>query len=321
MCWFHGEKGIGDRYRHSEMKTSEIKELIDQLAAYRPYVYFGGAEPFIREDFLEILTHAKRLSLPVSFTTNGTLLSKEQIEVIVELGIDSINLSIDGPETIHDTLRGAGCFKKVLSAIDYLVQCKKLKRTEKPILTANLTLSPLIAGRLKETVDTLEAATDGAFDFFRIHHLWFVTPAELHAHQKDVFKTLGCSAPGAEAHCISVSRHPRPGALSDDISQLELMSKVKFFPNLKGDEINAFYSDGYRLRKRCLAPFQAGVVKPNGDFKFCPDEWIDDYVLGNVRNSRLETLWRNKKAKYFRSAIFRKKSFPACKRCSWMHCY
>ena len=51
MCWFHGENGIGDRYRNSEMATEEILELINQLAVYRPQIYFGGAEPFIRKDF------------------------------------------------------------------------------------------------------------------------------------------------------------------------------------------------------------------------------------------------------------------------------
>lgn len=78
MCWFHGESGIGDRYKNSEMTTAEVLELINQLEAYRPQLYFGGGEPLIREDFLEILSHARSLTLSTAFTTNGTLLNREK---------------------------------------------------------------------------------------------------------------------------------------------------------------------------------------------------------------------------------------------------
>jgi radical SAM protein with 4Fe4S-binding SPASM domain len=321
MCWFHGENGIGDRYRNSEMTTGEIIELINQLAAYRPHIYFGGGEPFIREDFLEILTDVKSFNLSTSFTTNGTLLEPKKIEKITELGIDSINVSIDGPEELHDKLRGHGNFRKVISNMQYLLECKKRKMIKKPIVTVNITINPLIIGHLKETIDTIRETAGDEIDFFRIHHLWFVTPGELQAHKEEVHKALENLAPGAESHCIPFSQLHDFIVLSDEISQLKNTGKIIFFPDIKGKEINAFYSDVYRLTKRCMAPFYAVLVKPNGDLKFCPDEWIDDYVLGNVRDNRFETIWNNKKARHFRSVIFRKKSFPACKRCSWMHCF
>ena len=321
MCWFHGENGIGDRYRNSEMTTAEIIELINQLAAYGPHIYFGGAEPFIREDFLEILAHVKSFALSISFTTNGTLLDQKIIEKIIELGIDSINVSIDGPEELHDKLRGQGNFRKVMSNMQYLLECKKRDNIKKPLITVNITINPLIIGHLKETIDTIRETVGDEIDFFRIHHLWFVTPRELQAHKEEVHKALQSSAPGADSHCIPLSRQHDSIALSDEISQLKNKGKIIFFPDIQGKEIHAFYSDDYRLTKRCMAPFHAVVVKPNGDVKFCPDEWIDDYVLGNVRNDRFETIWNNKKARHFRSVIFRKKSFPACKRCSWMHCF
>lgn len=321
MCWFHGENGIGDRYRHSEMTTAEIIDLINQLAPCRPHIYFGGAEPFIREDFIEIVTHVKRSILPISFTTNGTLLDPKKISAIMDLEIENINVSIDGPEEVHDGLRGKGNFRKVISNILFLLEGKKRKMLKRPLLTINITINPMIISRLKETIDSLREITADKIDFYRIHHLWFVTPRELQAHQWEVSKALGSSAPGAESHCIALSRQLDPLALSDEIAQLKNNDKILFFPDIHGKEIHAFYSDGYRWTQRCRAPFHALIVKPNGDVKFCPDEWIDDYVLGNIRKERLETIWKNIKARHFRSVIFRKKSFPACKRCSWMHCY
>lgn len=321
MCWFHGENGIGDRYRNSEMATEDILGLISQLAPYRPHIYFGGGEPFIREDFLTILAHVKSFDLPIAFTTNGTLLDKEKIHKIIELGVDEITFSIDGPEELHDKLRGKGNFAKVISSMQNLLESRRIKNIEKPLIAVNIIINPLVVGHLKETINSIRKTTGDEIDFFRIHHLWFITPAELQVHKAEISKTLERSAPGAIAHCIPLSLHNDSITLSNEISELRCVKKITFFPNLQDKEIHEFYSESYRLRKRCRAPFRAVLVKPNGDLKFCPDEWIDDYVLGNIRDDRFENIWNNKKARHFRSVIFWKKSFPGCKRCSWMHCF
>jgi len=322
MCWFHGENGIGDRYRNSEMTTAEILELINQLAKYKPHnIYFGGGEPFIREDFLEIVAHVKSVGLQASFTTNGTLLDREKIQKIAELRVDDINFSIDGPEKLHDELRGQGNFGKVMSNMQHLLALKREKKIQKPLITVNITINPLVVGHVKETINSIRKTTGDEVDFFRIHHLWFITPTELQVHEAAISKTLERSAQGAGAHCIPFSQQIDSNALSNEISQLKAEEKITFFPDLQDKEINAFYSESYRLNKRCVAPFRAVLVKPNGDLKFCPDEWIDDYVLGNIRDDRFENIWNNKRAKHFRSVIFWGKSFPGCKRCSWMHCF
>ncbi len=72
---------------------------------------------------------------------------------------------------------------------------------------------------------------------------------------------------------------------------------MTFFPDLGGEEIPEFYAEGTRGTKRCRAPFRSVVVKPNGEVRFCPDEWIDDYVLGNIREASLEEIWRSRPGK------------------------
>ena len=64
-------------------------ELINQLAVYRPDIYFGGAEPFIREDLLTIFAHVKRLALAISFTTMGILLNQKNIQKVAQLEVDA----------------------------------------------------------------------------------------------------------------------------------------------------------------------------------------------------------------------------------------
>jgi MoaA/NifB/PqqE/SkfB family radical SAM enzyme len=110
MCWFHGETGIGNKFRGQELETSEIFKLIDQIAEYKPKIYLGGSEPFIRQDLIAILEYIKSRDLTVSFATNGTLMNFEKIAAIVDMKHD-IKISIDGKESLHDYIQ-KWCFKK-----------------------------------------------------------------------------------------------------------------------------------------------------------------------------------------------------------------
>lgn len=317
-CWFHGENGVGDRYRGEELDTSEVLRFIDQVAPRRPSLYFGGAEPLLRGDFLTIATHVKSRGLPMAFTTNGTLLTPDTSEKLVAAEIEDISISIDGLEEVHDQLRGQGSFNKAVSNLCHLIDYRQARGAERPLVTVNITVNPAVVGRLEETIRFIGGATEDGVDSYRIHHLWFISPDELQLHQAAVGKALGCSAPGAGAHRLSSSHQIDVAALSDEISRLRGLNRVTFFPDLSGEEIREFYAEGRPGTRRCRAPFRSLVVKPNGEVRFCPDEWIDDYVLGNIRETGLEEIWRSRRARRFRRALLLRGSFPGCRRCSWL---
>ncbi|SPP99471.1 hypothetical protein NBG4_10005 [Candidatus Sulfobium mesophilum] len=318
-CWFHGENGVGDLYNGDELTTGEVFTLVDQLARYTPHLYIGGSEPFIRDDFPLILRHIKNHQLQVSFATNGTLLDKGQSELLVSLGVDTVYFSIGGPERLHDGIRGRGTFRKVTAAIREIADCKRRRGSKKPKISVNITISAPIIGHVRETIDELKRTTNDGVDSYRLHHLWFITHKELSDHQAATKQLLGCCASGAASHLIPTSRVLDAVSLSSEISLLAAWRNVTSFPSLSGDLIVKYYSESGTIKKRCIAPFVAVVVKPNGDVKFCPDEWIDDYVLGNVRDNKLERIWNNDRARAFRAVLFKNKCFAGCKRCSSMY--
>ena len=99
-----------------ELSTERILRLIDEMAAAGTYrVGLYGGEPLLRDDIFTIVQHAKKKGLMVHLYTNG-LLVKQNIDTIRLL--DGIFISIDGPEEIHNELRGKGNFKKVIEAIE-----------------------------------------------------------------------------------------------------------------------------------------------------------------------------------------------------------
>jgi Fe-coproporphyrin III synthase len=319
MCWFHGEQGIGDLYRGEELTSEEVFSFINKVAKYQSSIYLGGSEPFVRKDILSILEHIKKCKLSVSFTTNGTLLDANMDKNIVKLGIDQMFFSIDGDKKLHDQIRGKGVFRKVTSNIREIFKWKNKINSQKPLIAVNITITPFIIGHLQKSLEAIREATEDTVDYYRIHHSWYITPNELAVHQSLVNKYLKCFAPRAACHLSPASMNIDSLTLANEISQLKNHPKIQFFPNLHDNELHNYYSEAVLPQLKCLAPFYSVVIKPNGDVKFCPDEWIDDYVLGNIRQNSFEGIWNNKKARYFRSVIFRHNCLPGCKRCSWMY--
>ncbi len=319
MCWFYGESGTGDRHRGGELSTDEVFRLVDQASHFKSAIYLGGAEPLLRRDFFEILEYIKAQGLSVMFTTNGTLFDPGKIQALVRLGVDHVVFSVDGHEQLHDEIRGQGTYRRIILAIRELSTCRKQRGSTKPFISVNLTVTKTLPTRLKDTIDAVMDGTDDGVDCYRIHHLWFITRDELLAHQAATRRFLGCSAAGAASHLIPNSQVLDVAALADEILSLKTWRKVQSFPDFAHDDLLKYYAEGGRIEQRCIAPFLGVVIKPNGDVTFCPDEWIDDYVLGNIRNDPLEAIWNNARARRFRLALFRQKCFPACKRCSFMY--
>ncbi len=107
--------------------TDQIRRLIDALTQTGATgLGLTGGEPLLRPDLDTLLTHAVSRGSVVHLNTNGILLNRERCERLLDTGLHSINLSLDGAiaET-HDAIRGAkGAFDKVLRAAENLLAAR-----------------------------------------------------------------------------------------------------------------------------------------------------------------------------------------------------
>ena len=108
-----------------ELSTSEALKVVDQIADFGvTSLAFSGGEPLMRRDFFEVAKHAADSGLYVSVATNGTLLNRENVKVLKKIGVNYVEVSVDGvyPET-HDDFRGInGAFNKTLDGITACVE-------------------------------------------------------------------------------------------------------------------------------------------------------------------------------------------------------
>lgn len=116
------------------------KTLMDEKVAIRTIDYFYnlyeginniqffGGEPLLNPEIIQIICiyilnryNKNEISkLPVfSIVTNGTIMSPEILEILSAYNIQ-VTISIDGPQFIHDHLRGEGTFNKIIKNIEYL---------------------------------------------------------------------------------------------------------------------------------------------------------------------------------------------------------
>lgn len=103
-----------------EMTTSEMLNLIDQISDLGVCrIALWGGEPLLRNDIGIIINYIKKKGIFVTLDTNGWLVS-EKIKEIQNL--DILVVSIDGPEDVHDKVRGKGSFKKAFNGIQVAVK-------------------------------------------------------------------------------------------------------------------------------------------------------------------------------------------------------
>ncbi len=115
--------------RTDELTRDELIRVADRfcdLAAIgngQPgHINLTGGEPFIREDIWDLLEefHARRGAFSFAILTNGSFIDAKSARRLKSLGPGFIQVSIDGDEAMHDSIRGPGDHRRISRAIRYL---------------------------------------------------------------------------------------------------------------------------------------------------------------------------------------------------------
>jgi AdoMet-dependent heme synthase len=236
-----------------ELTTAEalafIGEAAESIAAwsrlygisFTPSFNISGGEPLLRVDLFTLLEAMRERSIAVHLLTNGTLIDRRTAEWLQLAEVATVQVSLEGPEPIHDAIRGRGAFQDALAGIERLVAAG-LK------VTINMTISRLNAGMIQ---DMLKMATD-----LRVKRLGFsrlvptgrgrnlldetLTPAELADFYQQVFSLSdrGGPEPVTGDPLASQMGHPVPedggdiprGGCAAGLSGLTVAADGKIMP-------------------------------------------------------------------------------------------
>ncbi|MCB0976970.1 MAG: radical SAM protein [Acidimicrobiales bacterium] len=162
-------------HTRDELSLAEWRSVIDQLADLGfVKLNFTGGEALIRRDACDVISHARSRGFrDLHLNTNGIVLDESRLAEVLQAGIRSFNVSVDGPTAeTHDSVRGRdGAFDVTIDAIRRIVARRDdfglTVQMNFTVLAGNVSLLPAMADLAAELdVDLyLNLGTDTTFLF------------------------------------------------------------------------------------------------------------------------------------------------------------
>jgi len=103
---------------------------------FAPSFNVTGGEPFLRKDLPDILRGISRYGFASYLLTNGTLVDGAKARMLAELAVRGVQVSVEGPEELHERIRGKNSFSAAMRGIGHLLDAGIT-------VTMNVTLSEL----------------------------------------------------------------------------------------------------------------------------------------------------------------------------------
>jgi len=282
-----------------ELTLEEQFSIVDQMArAGVSLVVLSGGEPLTNPNLGTLIERIKKQKMAVSIDSNGVLLNREAVQYLRQLGVDSIELSLDSVDAAsHDRFRGLdGAFEKTLNAIQL---CSE-------------------AG-----IFTTVATTATKLNFAQSEEL--VSLAKSRGAQRVVFFDLIPAGRGRDIQELGLSRNEHIQLMAmvkkecskndievfTELPQYVVYSSTGDGDSISGDAQRAFSVERFTLSSffdcagqenvyRKFAPYLGGCpagrlycnIQPNGDVTPCM--FMPGYpVAGNLKEQSLLDIWNS----------------------------
>ena len=170
----------------SDLPTAQALNIIDQIAAFaNPILVLSGGEPLYRPDIFQLARYGTDKGLRVALATNGTLVTKEVAQKIVDSGVKRVSISLDGANAeTHDSFRGIpGAFDAAVYGF------KNLKELGMPV-QINMTIAKHNAAELPAVLEMVRGLGADAL------HTFLLVP-------------VGCGVDIAESQMVAPEEYER----------------------------------------------------------------------------------------------------------------
>lgn len=104
---------------------ADYEKILDRLPHIPREFYVSGGEPTLWPGLVDLCSSIVNLGLPLSIQTNGT--HPEVVKALMDAGVTHFNLSVDGPEAVHDSIRGGGTHDKFLQTVSAISSRKNCR--------------------------------------------------------------------------------------------------------------------------------------------------------------------------------------------------
>lgn len=287
--------------RLAQLPLETLEDLLHQMDELGvTALTLSGGEPTLHPDLPLILEKASASRMGITLLTNATLLEeRDLLDRIIHLAKAvnrslTLGTSFDAvTEELHDRIRGAaGSLRRTKGALEYLTRHG----------FRNISLQFMLC---RHNIHEVEEVMS-----------WAVN----HGIKRVILFDLLHLGRGRSCDAF----HPDPAqeewmtARSFDLLarygnrlEIRLSHRVRHLRDLLTSTANS-----YRERPTCLAGMGEFAIRADGSVHPCSYVWTEDFLLGNVRQSPLLSLWRSEKLDFFRGG-YAVSELHICSRCQF----
>jgi radical SAM protein with 4Fe4S-binding SPASM domain len=283
-CW---RTNVVKQPRH--MPFDLFKRIIDEVRPKKVNI-IGNGEPFMHPQIFDFLKYAKQKGCIVYTNSNGLLIDKQAARLLVELGVDSVGISIDAAtQETYAKIRG-GQLEKVFSALEYLSEEKSKAGLGHPSIGVAFLIQRDNFSEMQDFAKKIDGYP--GVDFISFQRLKFLSP-ELKAQKdlagevtyEDLIKRIGAIKKGSQVK-IFYDEH-----LADKMWKKNILSQENYFTG------------------KCIQPWYSAYVTVAGDvLPCCFFSATSNLSLGDLNRASFKEIWNNSNFRRFRRELKRAKA-------------
>lgn len=297
--------------RPLNMPPDLFKKIVDQSVKFYPRVKLGYAftEPLVYKHLEETLAYAQKNRIHTAITTNALNL-KQKAKQICETGCKQIFISLDGPEEIHNFIRGNNSsFQRAIEGIEEL-----LKNKNAPRISVFCVITEWNIGYLNRFVTFFKKYPIAQLGFM---HNIFTNPETATRHNAMFGEFYRATVSNTDESDVAKMNLEMLWHEINQIKKLSVPFKISFSPELSDyKRLKIFYEQPeFFIGKACNDVFRNMMIKSDGTVIPAHGRCYN-LTVGNLYQQTLPEIWNSSVFSRFRVDL--KKAggmFPACSRC------
>jgi len=292
------------------LSLNEFINIAEQFPDMQRVLLHGVGEPLLNKELPEIIKYLKGRNIEVIINSNGTLLSPQWQEKLIESGLDQYRCSIDGAkDETYARIRGADLLPKLRRGLEGLVKTKERLGAKTPLISIWCVAT---RENLQELPDLLRLSADLCVPEVYMQRLVYF------AGETD--KQFGMAR---EELSFFGQDQDEEDRIIEECTKLSDELGIKFLASGGRDPINSLAAarpSDFAPWQACMRPWTTAYVTANGNCLPCciSPFATNDYeslILGNLFERPFSEIWNETAYQKFRMNLLSDHPNKACASC------
>ena len=142
----------GRSMRQGDLPWETFERFLALHPALRHVELQGEGEPLMHPRFFDMVSACRTRGISVSIITNGSMLTREKADRLVEAGVASVHVSLESADHAEfRTIRG-GKFSKVVDGVRTLMERRRALGADRPVVGFSVTVLRRTVGAIHDIV-------------------------------------------------------------------------------------------------------------------------------------------------------------------------